>query len=450
MTQIQWSQPYLRLETDDLKTELMQVREEGRTVTDAWMSEYERLVALENLNAPEAQKAALALLDQSATLAMDCARAAAEPSCLDAIRAVRPAAPALPAFDPARLEDTVRGGWLGRMAGCLLGKPVEGWMHERLEGMLQATGNWPLENYLPFESVSEEVRARFDMQRQFWWIDTVDGMPEDDDINYSFIGKLAMTQGGADFGPVHIANIWLNELPPWHTYTAERVAIRNFLMDIEPPASALYRNPYREWIGAQIRADFFGWAAPGNPEKAAEWAWRDACVSHVKNGIYGEMWVAAMLAAAAVLTDVREVILTGLAQVPADCRLTAAVKRVIALHESGMTYDEFVTDLRGRWDDAVKHHWCHTISNAEIVAASLLWGAKDFGKTICLAVQPGFDTDCNGATAGSVLGVMLGAAALPDKWVKPLGDKATFGLVSFHTQSIDALVKDSVTLIRSL
>ena len=89
------------------------------------------------------------------------------------------------------------------------------------------------------------------------------------------------------------------------------------MLAIAPPHSATHRNPYREWIGAQIRGDFFGYAMPGRPGRAAELAWRDACISHVRNGIYGEMWVAAMVAAAAVTDDPRAVVAEGLAQVPA-------------------------------------------------------------------------------------------------------------------------------------
>ena len=98
---------------------------------------------------------------------------------------------------------------------------------------------------------------------------------------------------GRDFTPFDVSRAWLAYQPKDAYCTAERVAFCNFVKGFEPPESAIYKNPYREWIGAQIRADYFGYINPGNPELAAEMAWRDASISHTKNGIYGEMFVAA-------------------------------------------------------------------------------------------------------------------------------------------------------------
>jgi hypothetical protein len=48
--------------------------------------------------------------------------------------------------------------------------------------------------------------------------------------------------------------------------------------------------------------------------------------------------------------------------------------------------------------------------------------AESFERTITIAVQLGYDTDCNGATVGSVIGLVLGANVLPEKWTRPLND----------------------------
>ena len=55
-----------------------------------------------------------------------------------------------------------------------------------------------------------------------------------------------------------------------------------------------------------------------------------------------------------------------------------------------------------------------------IVAIALLYGGGDYGKSICLAVQSAFDTDCNGATVGSVVGMMRGFSAIGEEWLEPV------------------------------
>jgi ADP-ribosylglycohydrolase len=215
---------------------------------------------------------------------------------------------------------------------------------------------------------------------------------------------------------------WLWYQPKDAYCTAERRAFINFVAGFTPPASATYMNPYREWIGAQIRGDYFGYINPGNPEMAAEMAWRDARISHIKNGIYGEMFASAMIAAAAVTDNVKDLILAGLGEVPETSRLYEDVMSVISMYDDGKTWEDVTKYIHEKWDEHTFHGWCHTISNAMICAMALLYGKGDFGKSICLAVQTGFDTDCNGATVGSVVGMMKGIDGIDEIWKAPFND----------------------------
>ena len=251
---------------------------------------------------------------------------------------------------------------------------------------------------------------------------------------------------GIGFSSADMADFWMGNIPILHTCTAERVAYRNFINNIEPPRSAAVRNPYREWIGAQIRADFFGYVALGRPELAAELAWRDASISHVKNGIYGEMWVAAMLAAAPGETHVRRVVEIGLSEIPAKSRLAEGIRDVLNWHAGETPYAETVERIHRRWDESRAHDWCHTISNAQIVTMGLLYGDGDFEKAIARAVFPCFDTDCNGATVGSIMGMMLGAEALPPKWTSVMNDTIHTGVAGYTVGGISRLGEEMCEL----
>ena len=343
------------------------------------------------------------------------------------------------------LYNKAYGGWLGRAAGCLLGKPVEGWKRQAIRKYLTSQNEWPLSNYFS-STVSEQIAEEFHISNYSprLFREAMNGMVEDDDTNYTTIGLAIIEQLGRDFTPQQMGVFWMNNLPILHLCTAERIAYINMVDGVEPPDSAIYRNFCREWIGAQIRADAFGYVNPGKPAAAADMAWRDACISHVKNGIYGEMWAAAMIASAYCLNDPESVILAGLNEIPNNCRLSAAICRIITNYHSGMSYDDAIADVHARWDEATGHHWCHTISNAELVDIALLWGNMDFEKSLCYAVMPGFDTDCNGATVGSVLGVMLGAEALPAKWTSPLNDTLETGVAGYHIVKLSDMAARTV------
>lgn len=443
---------WLWLSRDALTTELMQLEDEGRDVSSL-RAEFERLLALdeEELSAAPNQERAGALLDAAQRLPMRADYPFREPSGLAEIRELRREAPRrierpLPA---AELEDRLLGAWLGRCAGCLLGKPVEGVRTGELWGFLKMSGQWPLRDYIRFDVDARTAEAYPDFVARKA-LDALDHMPSDDDTDYTVACTLVLKRKGAAFTPVDVARFWLSNLPLLRTCTAERVAYRNFAMQVQPPESASFRNPYREWIGARIRADAYGYVCAGDPERAAEFAWRDASMSHVKNGIYGAMLVAAMLAAAPVCRDAVELLEAGRREIPATSRLYADIGEALAWHAAGLSYDDAVARIHERWDERTPHHWCHANSDTMVCAAALLWGEGDFGKSVCRAVQPGFDTDCNGATVGSLMGMMLGAKGIPSSWTGRLNNTLKTSLIGHETANIEAMARETAALCERL
>lgn len=371
-----------------------------------------------------------------------------EPSTLEEIKRLRQPVTVEGSVNLANLKKQIYGAWMGRICGCLLGKAIEGIRTDELIPLLKETNNYPMHRYILRSDLSDDIinKYRFRLTNRCY-ADTVDGMPVDDDTNYVVLAQQIIDTYGRDFTPYDVSRAWLSLQNKDAYCTAERVAFCNFVKGFEPPESAMFQNPYREWIGAQIRGDYYGYINPGNPEQAAEMAFRDASISHVKNGIYGEMFVAAILAVAACTDNIPDIICAGLAQIPHTSRLYEAISGIVADYEKGMSAQSCFAQIHRRYNEHNQHDWCHTISNAMIVAAALLYGDGNFGKSICMAVETGFDTDCNGATVGSILGMAKGIDSIDDVWKLPIGDTLHTSIFGVGTVKISERVDQTLSHI---
>ncbi|WP_274364595.1 ADP-ribosylglycohydrolase family protein [Paenibacillus thermotolerans] len=318
------------------------------------------------------------------------------------------------------LNDKIYGAWLARSAGCLLGKPVEGWPREYIRSLLQQNGGYPLTHYFTgrYKPVGVENWMAEEYEQNA--IELCKAMPRDDDMDYTILALKTLETFGGEFTTENVGTMWLHNLPPLMTYTAERAAYLNLCAGIGVPQAAVYMNPYREWIGAQIRTDLYGYVNPGNPAAAAAMAYRDAALSHTGNGVYGAMFIAAMNAAAFTESDIGSIIRAGMSVIPKRSRLYEAIEWVLMVHAEEPDWEKAGDRLHEKFGC---YHRVHTINNAAIVAHALLYGEGDLERTITIAVMLGLDTDCNGASAGSVIGAIAGAASLPEKWIKPLHDQ---------------------------
>ena len=366
-----------------------------------------------------------------------------EPSSLDEIKKTRPISKRKYTlnYNDVELFDRIYGAWLGRTAGCALGKPVEGWSKDQIDKYLVETNLDSLKDYFPFNEKWIMKSQKFSTQGNIQFMD------RDDDMDYTILGLLALERHGDKLNSKLMALNWMENFPFGMACTAEYSAYRNFALDILPPESGIYRNPFREWIGAQIRADAFGYAAPGWPEKAAELAFYDGAISHDKNGIYGEMFVAAMISSAFVLNDAEQIINAGLGEIPKNCRLARAVKDTLEWCKTHNGWIEVWEKINKNYGH---YHGVHTINNAALVVMGIWFGVNDFEAGIVNTVRGGWDTDCTGASVGSVLGAIFGASKLPKKWTGVFNDTLKSAVARHSENKISNLAKRTLQVANKI
>lgn len=422
-----WAQP-----EDLLAHELVQSRAEGKDVSDV----RDRWVAAGGDPSPSVSGAsddrstqrlrslAGVLLDE-----LDATPAAVDPSqpdeWADLAEILGPVADEQAGTD---LDARLAGAWTGRAAGCVLGKPVEKIPRQGIEAILRSTGRWPLDRYFTATGLPDDVAARWPWNRRSAPTsleENIAGAPEDDDLNFPMLALLLLEQHGSAFTTDDVAQLWLDHLPAGRVFTAERAAYRNLLEAYPVPETARRRNPFREWIGALIRADVYGWTSPGRPLHAAELAWRDARLSHTRNGLYGAMWAAALASAAVGADSVGSVLDTASRVVPPASALAEAIDLGRRTGRDAGTLAEGLDRLHARYDHL---HWVHVLPNAATIAFALERGGGRFGDSVCAAVTAGWDTDSVGATVGGVVGALVGVQGIGERWTAPIDGRIATSL----------------------
>lgn len=354
--------------------------------------------------------------------------------------------------------DRFHGALLGRMIGCVLGKPLEvgpyfwestkenpGWKNVRK--WFIGADQYPIRDYAPATSRASAEGLYLGCEKS--QKEHLRFVESDDDIRYTILSLELLETKGWDFTSYDVGKLWHRLLPYQLVCTAETQAYLNFAQvtnHINPASEPYsketadyvrtYWNPYREWIGAQIRIDGYAYAAAGDPALAARLAYRDASFSHVKNGVYASMFFASLIASAFVEKDVRRCVHKALEVIPQSSRLYSYLQRTIDL---ATTIDDSETLMERVWEYLLDYDPAHAINNACVCVAAILHGDGDFTKSVGTAVAFGLDTDCNGATVGSFVGALVGVQGIEDHWIRPLNDTIYSEIPGYHPVSIKAL-----------
>lgn len=352
--------------------------------------------------------------------------------------------------DTQQLTARLQRAWQGRISGCMLGKAVETFSMraggDALQKYLSDVDALPLRDYIPYDPEHApdliDKRCCAGHLHQSW---------PDDDVNYSTLALMMLEKFGSQLTTTDVARTWMKYLPVASTFTAERAAYRTLLNKAhewfpegrDPGFDLLdcADNEFNDWIGAQIRADVYGWVCPGNPDLAARLVTEDAQLSHRDEGIYGAVLVAVWGALIPVCDNLEDALDRSLSYIPADSDCAAAVKLargLVGQADGGISIRKHYPDMSV----------VHTVNNLALVVWALLSHPDDFSAAIGDVVAAGLDTDCNGATVGALWG--LQDKTIPDFWSAPWGGNVGLSLAGTDTVNVAELIDRTVAVTVNL
>lgn len=437
-------------------------KDEGVTIPDLLVREIHQLDPIADA---WNESTIWALYNQLDDLERPVSSTKSHPNDLTSIRLLRPQGPRNLKWSPTEGEllDGFNGAWLGRTTGCALGLPVEqvGVLatertylgREKIRERLNSSQDWPLSDFFAASTETASTWGSNSLRLNISY------MEPDDDIHYSIAGLCIMETCGPGFSWTDVADWWISHFPLSALCTAEAQAILNYASrtarwgsdggarsSATPEFCRRYRNPYREWIGAQIRSDPWAWVAAGNPELAAEFAFRDASWTHTANGIYGSMFFAAVQSAAFVVKDPHELINIALSEIPAECDLALAIHETVALCATANDWESAMEKLE-KYIYGLSEHLMnpvHTINNACVCIVALLFSSGEPISAMSIAVMAGLDTDCNGATVGAISGALAGGSRFNNRLSAKLNNQIVTRIPGMQDLLISDLAQRTV------
>jgi len=306
-----------------------------------------------------------------------------------------------------RLYDKIKGGWAGQTIGVTFGGPVE----------FRYCGTF-IQDYQPLAWSDSSLRTAM----TYW-----PGLYDDIYMDLTFVDVLERV--GLDAPVDSFAQAFAHAgYDLWHANQAARY---NILHGIRAPMSGQWQHsPHADDIDYQIESDFAGLMNPGMPNSASAVSDKVGHIMNYGDGWYGGVFIGAMYTEAFLSDDIEHITTEALKTVPAQSDFYKCMADVMRWHR------QYPGDWKATWMELQKK-WSEDVGcpdgvfapfdidakiNAAYVLVGLLYGEKDFSKTLEIAARCGQDADCNPSSAGGILGAVLGYGGIPEHWKRGLKD----------------------------
>lgn len=310
--------------------------------------------------------------------------------------------------------DRIYAGWIAQIVGAALGTAVEGYTADAIQ---KAFGE--VRNYIRKPSTYN------------------------DDITYEIAFLDAFEKYGYGITSAQIAEAWISLIPSG--WSAEDIALKNIGLGVYPPESGYRSNPFREWIGAQMRAAICGMVAPADPELAATLAFKDGVVSHHNNGVIGGVFNAVMCAMAFCEADMRTIVCKAIEMVPTDSEYFSVVR--FAWEQCEKT-----RDYRVAWkmceERYRQYNWIHAYPNAAAEVVALYFCGNNFDTCLNIIAMVGQDVDCNAAQVMTLFGLAYGLNCIDGRWRDPIRDDLQSYVRGYEKTTITAIAQQTVSAVR--